>query len=102
LPGLLRLFAVLLQTMLACSPEAAETPVFLAQSERAIGTGGKFYPPRIRELTIPQRAQNLERREMLWAAGEELVAPYLNSAETTAPSNEAACRTSARDISALR
>jgi hypothetical protein len=81
LPAILRPLLPLLQTLLANSPEAAaETPVFLAQDERAVGTGGKFYGPKAKERAIPERAARPERRGMLWAASEALVRPHLADA----------------------
>jgi NAD(P)-dependent dehydrogenase (short-subunit alcohol dehydrogenase family) len=62
----------------ALSPSAAaETPVFLAQSSDAIGSGGRFYGPRREERPVPERARRVERRDALWAASEERVGPYL-------------------------
>jgi NAD(P)-dependent dehydrogenase (short-subunit alcohol dehydrogenase family) len=62
----------------ALSPSAAaETPVFLAQSSDAIGSGGHFYGPRRGERPVPERARRVDRREALWAASEERVKPYL-------------------------
>ena len=69
----------------ALSPEAAaQTPVFLAQPDRAVGTGGCFFGPRLMRRRVPARAQRPDRRSRLWAASEDLVRPYLTAA---APAN---------------
>jgi NAD(P)-dependent dehydrogenase (short-subunit alcohol dehydrogenase family) len=56
---------------------AARTPVFLAHSPEAVGTGGRFFGPDRREIPVPQRLQDLERRRAVWNASESLVAPWL-------------------------
>jgi hypothetical protein len=66
------------QRLIALSPEeAARTPVFLAQDARAAGTGGRFYGPKLKRRKVPARATRPDRRDILWAASEELVRPYL-------------------------
>ena len=78
LPRVARLLAPVVQRLIALSPEeAARTPVFLAQDARAVGVGGRFYGPKLKQRRIPARAQRPERRGGLWAASEELVRPYL-------------------------
>jgi len=78
LPLMLRLLAPVLQGLLARSPEAAaETAVFLAQDDHAVGTGGKFYGPKIKEHVVPERALRRERRAMFWTTSEALVRPHL-------------------------
>lgn len=78
LPKIVKILAPMLQRLMAISPEAAaETPVFLAQNERAVGTGGKFYGPALKELPVPARALRPDRRSALWAASEGLVKSYL-------------------------
>jgi NAD(P)-dependent dehydrogenase (short-subunit alcohol dehydrogenase family) len=78
LPWIMRVLAPVLQRLIALSPEvAAQTPVFLAQDARAVGTGGHFYGSRLKRRPIPARAQRLDRRSELWALSEELVRPYL-------------------------
>lgn len=74
------------------SPEAAaETPVSLAQNKGAVGTGGKFYGPAVKQHAVPTRALRPERRSRLWVASEELVKPYLSEHSAvlvaTAPSS---------------
>jgi NAD(P)-dependent dehydrogenase (short-subunit alcohol dehydrogenase family) len=84
LPRIVQALAPHLQRLLAMSPEAAaQTPVFLAQQDRAVGTGGRFFGPRIRQRRIPACAQRPERRSQLWAASEDLVRPYLTGAAPT-------------------
>jgi NAD(P)-dependent dehydrogenase (short-subunit alcohol dehydrogenase family) len=81
LPWIVRVLAPKLQRLMALSPEAAaQTPVFLAQHDRAIGTGGCFFGPRLMQRRVPARAQRPERRSRLWAASEDLVRPYLTAA----------------------
>ena len=78
LPGIVRMLAPLLQRAMAISPdEAARTPVFLAQDDAAVGTGGRFYGPGLERRPIPQRALRSDRRNALWAASEALVQLYL-------------------------
>jgi NAD(P)-dependent dehydrogenase (short-subunit alcohol dehydrogenase family) len=81
LPWIVRVVGSALLRLVAQSPEvAAQTPVFLAQSDQAIGTGGRFYGPKLKQRPVPARAQRPERRSALWAASEELVRPYLPEA----------------------
>jgi len=78
LPTIVRLLAPMLQRLMAITPDAAaETPVFLAQDKRAVGTGGRFYGPKLMELPVPERALRQDRRSGLWAASEHLVKAYL-------------------------
>jgi NAD(P)-dependent dehydrogenase (short-subunit alcohol dehydrogenase family) len=78
LPAIVRMIAPMLQRLMAISPEAAaQTPAYLAQNEQALGTGGKFFGPRIKELPVPERAQRPERRRALWDASEDLARPYV-------------------------
>jgi NAD(P)-dependent dehydrogenase (short-subunit alcohol dehydrogenase family) len=81
LPWIVRVLAPMLQRLMALSPEAAaQTPVFLAQDDHAIGTGGRFFGPGLKQRRIPARAQRPERRSGLWTASEDLVRPYLPGA----------------------
>lgn len=84
LPPIVQTLAPTVQRLLARSPEvAAQTPVFLAQDDRAIGTGGRFFGPRLKQRRVPARTQRPERRGRLWAASEELVRAYLPAAPST-------------------
>jgi hypothetical protein len=75
---MMRILAPMLQHVIALSLEmAAQTPVFLAQDANASGTGGRFYGPRLKQRSVPARAQRPERRNGLWVASEALVRPYL-------------------------
>jgi len=88
LPWIMRATVGMLMPLMAQSPEAsARTPAFLAQSPQAIGTGGRFYGPALKQRPIPPRALRPERRSGLWAASEDLVRPYLPEtvAESSAP-----------------
>ena len=77
-PRIARLLGPLLLRLVASSPEsAARTPVFLAQDAGAVGKGGRFYGPGLKERRIPHRAQRPERRRRLWAASEQLARSYL-------------------------
>jgi NAD(P)-dependent dehydrogenase (short-subunit alcohol dehydrogenase family) len=79
LPPLVRTIAPVMARLIGSSPEeAARTPVFLAQDARAVGTGGRFYGPKLKRLTIPPRAQRPDRRSELWEASEDLVRTYLS------------------------
>jgi NAD(P)-dependent dehydrogenase (short-subunit alcohol dehydrogenase family) len=81
LPWIVQALAPKLQRLMAMSPEAAaQTPVFLAQHDRAVGTGGYFFGPRLMQRRVPACAQRPERRSQLWAASEDLVRPYLTTA----------------------
>jgi NAD(P)-dependent dehydrogenase (short-subunit alcohol dehydrogenase family) len=85
LPRILRLLAPAVMRLAALSPEeAACTPVFLAQDAGAMGTGGRFYGPKLKRRKVPARARRPERRAGLWAASEELVRPYLAQGVGTA------------------
>ena len=78
LPRIVGILAPVLLRLIGSSPEeAARTPVFLAQDARAVGTGGRFYSPRLKQRPVPARAQRPDRRGELWAASEELVRCYL-------------------------
>jgi NAD(P)-dependent dehydrogenase (short-subunit alcohol dehydrogenase family) len=78
LPWIMRVLAPVLLRLLAHSPEvAAQTPVYLAQDAQAVGTGGRFYGPRLKQRPVPARAQRAERRNGLWVASEDIVRPYL-------------------------
>ena len=84
LPWFVRAAAQGLQTLIAIAPEeAAETPVFLAQSPQAVGTGGRFYGPWYEQRPVPARVRRPERSSRFWAASEALVRPYLT--ESYAP-----------------
>jgi NAD(P)-dependent dehydrogenase (short-subunit alcohol dehydrogenase family) len=73
LPWFLRLAAPLLQWF-ALSPEAAaETPSFLAHDEQARGKNGRFFGPHRRELPVPPRVRQADRRAQLWRASEVLI-----------------------------
>lgn len=78
LPWIARALAPVALPLIGSPPEvAAQTPVFLAQSARAVGTGGRFYGPRCKQRRVPARAQRADRRSQLWAASEALVRSYL-------------------------
>jgi NAD(P)-dependent dehydrogenase (short-subunit alcohol dehydrogenase family) len=78
LPRVARWIAPVILGLLGQPPEtAARTPVYLAQAPEARGTGGHFYGPGLRQLSIPQRALRPERRAQLWTASEALVRLYL-------------------------
>jgi len=78
MPWIVRALARLLHPLLAMSPAAgAQTPVFLARSPAALGSGGRFYGPRRAPRPIPARASQPARRRGLWAASEQLVRAYL-------------------------
>jgi NAD(P)-dependent dehydrogenase (short-subunit alcohol dehydrogenase family) len=81
--GLSRLMkgvAVALQPLIAAPPSrAAATPVFLAQNPAAVDTGGRFWGPGNKEITIPDRARDPKRRRGLWDASERLVSRYLEA-----------------------
>lgn len=51
----------------------------LAPDAAAIGTGGRFYGPKLKQLVVPARAQRRDRCSGLWAASDELVRPYLRA-----------------------
>jgi NAD(P)-dependent dehydrogenase (short-subunit alcohol dehydrogenase family) len=78
LPPLVRTIAPVMARLIGSSPEevARKTGV-LAQDARAVGTGGRFYGPKLKRRTIPPRAQRPDRRSELWEASEDLVRPYL-------------------------
>jgi NAD(P)-dependent dehydrogenase (short-subunit alcohol dehydrogenase family) len=81
LPWIVRALVPKLQQLMAMSPEvAAQTPVFLAQHDRAVGTGGRFFGPRLGQRRVPACAQRTDRRSRLWAASEDLVRSYLTAA----------------------
>jgi NAD(P)-dependent dehydrogenase (short-subunit alcohol dehydrogenase family) len=77
LPWHLRALVPLLRLTAAPAVDAARTPVFLAQSDRAKGTNGKFFGPAMKERPVPERARRVERRRALWDASEQLVQSYL-------------------------
>jgi NAD(P)-dependent dehydrogenase (short-subunit alcohol dehydrogenase family) len=82
LPLIARVVGPVLLRLASSSPaSAARTPVFLAQDPGAIGTGGRFYGPELKERRVPERARKPERRSGLWAASEELVRPYLTQVQ---------------------
>ena len=77
-PPIARLLGSAVLRLIAASPEsAAQTPVYLAQDAGAAGTGGRFFGPKLKQRTVPERAQRRERRTVLWAASEELVRDHL-------------------------
>ena len=76
---IVRTIAPVMARLIGTSPEeAARTPVFLAQDARAVGTGGRFYGPKLKRFTIPPRAQRPDRRSELWEVSEDLVRTYLS------------------------
>jgi len=78
LPWLARTVAPTWLSLFAQPPhEAAQTPVYLARGARLAGRGGRFFGPRLRERTVPARAQRLDRRNALWLASQSLVHDYL-------------------------
>jgi NAD(P)-dependent dehydrogenase (short-subunit alcohol dehydrogenase family) len=67
-----------LNRLVGAAPEqAAYTPAFLASAPEAGDLGGRFYGPRLREISIPGRVRRPDRRAELWAASEALVRGYL-------------------------
>lgn len=77
-PGLARFAAALLQPLVAMSPErAARTPVYLAQTPHTNGTDGHFFGPRCEQLPVPARAQDRERRSLLWSVSRALVREFV-------------------------
>jgi NAD(P)-dependent dehydrogenase (short-subunit alcohol dehydrogenase family) len=82
MPRPLRFVISTLHALRAITPEqAAETPVFLAQSPAARRSSGRFYGPRCVERDVPERARRADRRAALWAASEALVRDHLPEAE---------------------
>jgi NAD(P)-dependent dehydrogenase (short-subunit alcohol dehydrogenase family) len=80
LPRLMKVIAVAVQPLVAALPSrAAATPVFLAQDAGAVGTGGRFWGPGNKEITIPARVRDSARRLALWEASERLVSRYLEA-----------------------
>lgn len=78
----MRLFARAAQWLFGHSAEkAAITPVYLAHDPAAAGTSGRFFGPALKEIPVPERALRVDRRAALWAASEELTAPYLTRAD---------------------
>ena len=57
--------------------EAAETPVWLADSADAAAVSASFFGPRRAVRRIPDRARRPERRRALWDVSEQLAAPWL-------------------------
>lgn len=55
-----------------------EVQGILAQDASAMGTGGRFYGPDLKQRKIPARALRSVQRAGLWAASEDLVRPYLS------------------------
>jgi len=80
LPWFLRLVAPLLLCLGHPAESAARTPVFLAGDERARGTSGRFFGPRLKEIPVPERALRPDRRGLLWDASTLLVRDYLEDA----------------------
>jgi len=84
LPWIASALAPVALRLIGSPPEvAARTPVFLAQDDRAMSTGGRFYGPRLKQRAVPTRARRPERRSGLWAASEDLVRPYLPEVAAT-------------------
>ena len=88
LPWFFRLLVPLIRTMAISPRAAAETPVFLAQSDDAMDAGGRFYGPRRKERRVPERARRAERRQALWEASDALVGGYLDPASHVAERQE--------------
>lgn len=66
--------------LIGASPEkAAFVPAFLATAPEAGALGGRFYGPQLREIPVPDRARNADRRAGLWAASEALVRDHLRA-----------------------
>jgi NAD(P)-dependent dehydrogenase (short-subunit alcohol dehydrogenase family) len=80
LPWPLRLVGPLLLCFGHSAESAARTPVFLAGDERARGTSGRFFGPRLKEIPVPERALRPDRRGLLWDASTLLVRDYLQEA----------------------
>ena len=74
LPRLARVLAPPLVARFGLSPEAAaDTPVWLAHAPDAVGTGGQFFGPHRKPITIPRRVRRSDRRRDLWQVSEDLV-----------------------------
>jgi NAD(P)-dependent dehydrogenase (short-subunit alcohol dehydrogenase family) len=73
LPWLFRALKPVLRLFQIAPEVAAETPVFLARSDEAIGTNGRFFGPRCTPRRVPPRAIQPERRQRLINASYELV-----------------------------
>lgn len=76
-PRALRRVALGVQRIVGADAEvAAETPAVLAQDPAAAGMNGGFFGPGLRPIRVPDRALDPERRDALWRASAELVAPW--------------------------
>lgn len=85
-----RVAATCLQRLVATTPErAAVTPVRLAQDEDAVRISGAFFGPGMRQLPIPARVRDGERRRALFDASHRLVRDYLAETPGAAPSARA-------------
>jgi NAD(P)-dependent dehydrogenase (short-subunit alcohol dehydrogenase family) len=78
LPWLFRVVRPLLSLFQITAEEAARTPVFLAHSDEAIGTSGRFYGPNRTQRKVPSRATNQHRRDHLMMLSESLVETTLH------------------------
>jgi len=77
-PRPLQALAMMVQRIVGTAPDAAaDTPAFLAQDPAARGINGHFYGPGRRQLEVPPRAAQPERRTALWQASERLVEQWL-------------------------
>jgi NAD(P)-dependent dehydrogenase (short-subunit alcohol dehydrogenase family) len=76
LPWIVRFVAPILQNLIGLTPEsAAYTPASLAQL--AVRINGRFYGPKLKELSVPPAARQPERRRTLWEASEQLCSGFL-------------------------
>jgi NAD(P)-dependent dehydrogenase (short-subunit alcohol dehydrogenase family) len=84
-PGLVRVAAAVLHKLVAMSPErAARTPVHLALAPHTNGTDGHFVGPGCEPLPVPARAQDRERRTLLWGVSRALVREFAPEPVSTA------------------
>jgi hypothetical protein len=80
-----RVAAAVLHKLVAMSPErAARTPVHLALAPHTNGTDGHFVGPGCEPLPVPARAQDRERRTLLWGVSRALVREFAPEPVSTA------------------
>ncbi|HZJ55722.1 MAG TPA: SDR family NAD(P)-dependent oxidoreductase [Myxococcaceae bacterium] len=84
-PWLARLVVPLLTTLARPPERAARTPVHLARSPEAVGSGGRFYGPDLRERRVPGWLR-AARAGSLWRSTEVLLTPWLEMATPDAAS----------------
>jgi len=78
LPAFARTLATLLQPLIAMPPDrAALTPAYLAQNPAATGISGAFFGPNRKQIPLPPRVLQRDRRLALWDVSHALVRDYL-------------------------